>query len=170
MPTKPHSQAAEGIGADTIRRNDQCFAPPSRIARLHDRQPRGRYRTSDQGDAPSGDRSCPCELQATVTATGQLIGVRCATAAQTLQLGMAGHCDSAQHQRERHAMQRGHGAAESQQMHKRYGRAERGRSFQDEVQIAGQSRLKISVPLVPPNPKEFDSAARIGISRALSGA
>lgn len=33
----------------------------------------------------------------------------------------------------------------------------------------GQTRLKISVPLVPPNPKEFESAVRIGMRRAVFG-
>ncbi len=32
-----------------------------------------------------------------------------------------------------------------------------------------QIRARISVPLVPPNPNEFDSAARIGIWRASRG-
>ena len=33
----------------------------------------------------------------------------------------------------------------------------------------GQTRLKINVPLVPPNPKEFESAVRIGMRRAVFG-
>jgi len=33
----------------------------------------------------------------------------------------------------------------------------------------GQMRLKMSVPLVPPNPKEFESAVRIGMRRAVFG-
>jgi len=32
-----------------------------------------------------------------------------------------------------------------------------------------QTRLKISVPLVPPNPKEFDRAERSGMRRAALG-
>ena len=32
-----------------------------------------------------------------------------------------------------------------------------------------QMRLKISVPLVPPNPKEFDRAERSGMRRAALG-
>src|SRR4029077_7038696 len=32
-----------------------------------------------------------------------------------------------------------------------------------------QTRLKISVPLVPPNPKEFDRAERSGMRRATLG-
>ena len=37
------------------------------------------------------------------------------------------------------------------------------------AQAIAQTRAKIRVPLVPPKPNEFDSAARIGISRAWSG-
>jgi hypothetical protein len=33
----------------------------------------------------------------------------------------------------------------------------------------GQERRKIRVPFVPPNPKEFDSTARIGMDRAEFG-
>jgi hypothetical protein len=33
----------------------------------------------------------------------------------------------------------------------------------------GQKRRKIRVPFVPPNPKEFDSTARIGMDRAEFG-
>jgi len=33
----------------------------------------------------------------------------------------------------------------------------------------GQTRFNISVPLVPPNPKEFESAVRIGMRRAVFG-
>lgn len=34
---------------------------------------------------------------------------------------------------------------------------------------ADHARRKISVPFVPPKPKEFDKAARIGIFRAVFG-
>ena len=34
---------------------------------------------------------------------------------------------------------------------------------------AVQTRAKIRVPFVPPNPNEFESAVRIGISRAVIG-
>ena len=34
---------------------------------------------------------------------------------------------------------------------------------------SAQTRAKIKVPLVPPNPNEFDSAARISIGRASRG-
>ena len=40
----------------------------------------------------------------------------------------------------------------------------------DEMPYRDQSaRLKITVPLVPPNPKEFDRATLMGISRAVWG-
>ena len=168
MPTKPHSQLSEGVGAETIRRNDECFAMTGRVARLDDCQPGRWHRTPDQRCAPPSDHAR--ELQTTVTAADQFIDVSGMACAQALQLRTAGQSDSAEHQRQWYATQRDDRAAERQHMHKRYGRAERGRSFQGEIQIAGQSRLKISVPLVPPKPKEFDSAARIGISRAVSGA
>ena len=167
MPTKPHSQLSEGVGAEAIRRNDECFAMTRHVTRLNDCQPRQWHRTSNQRCAPL--RGHARELQATVTAADEFIGVDRACA-QTLQLRTARQCDPAEYQRQRQPTQRDRGAAERQHMHKRYGRAKRGRSFQGEIQIDGQSRLKISVPFVPPKPKEFDSAARIGISRAVSGA
>jgi len=168
MPTKPHSQATKGIGADAIRRDDECLAMACCVARLHDCQPRRGHRAPDQRGASSS--GCPRELQATVAAADQVIRIRCATRAQTLQLRMARQRDSAQHERQRRTMQRDDGAAERQHVHKRYGRAKRGRSLQEKMHVAGQSRLKISVPLVPPKPNEFDNAARIGISRAVRGA
>jgi len=39
----------------------------------------------------------------------------------------------------------------------------------DRANAKPQARLKMSVPLVPPNPNEFDRAARIGRRRAVFG-
>ena len=46
---------------------------------------------------------------------------------------------------------------------------DRGWSEVNRKRGLAQTRVKISVPLVPPNPNEFESAARIGIARAVFG-
>lgn len=47
--------------------------------------------------------------------------------------------------------------------------SEREGRMGEERRSGRQIREKISVPLVPPNPKEFESAARMGIGRAVIG-
>lgn len=46
---------------------------------------------------------------------------------------------------------------------------ERPRWPEPHPQRVAQTRVKIRVPFVPPKPNELDSAARMGISRAVCG-
>jgi len=53
---------------------------------------------------------------------------------------------------------------------KSMGDDKQAREFERGLEIElDQTRLKISVPLVPPNPKEFDRAERSGMRRAALG-
>lgn len=60
-------------------------------------------------------------------------------------------------------------AAERVNQHQHRSQASRTAQAQTQDARAAQTCRKTRVPLVPPNPNEFDSATRIGISRAVFG-
>lgn len=167
-PQHPEPQAAQFLAFEHVRR-DQQMTPAAR-SKPHD------------GPPSAGALRAPFRCQrrafrrhdASAAVAAEFDPPRCTPTAEQRAVGSG--CDPERHRedgkrptretRQEKPKTECHAAMCAEN---RRGKGRRRVKFQPEDRRPAQSPENTSVPLVPPNPKEFDIATRIGIRRAVFG-
>jgi hypothetical protein len=166
-PLKPDPQLPEGIPGSRVREQQHPPSTPPGATQAQDDQPRGRPRGMCRPHRMLPPRPVPPPSGAVLLEFHP--DHRAGKAQQGIRRGAGRRNRNARaDQCEGNSREACHGRRQRQQM----GSGQDHRQGPGGLQLdaAGrQTLVNIRVPLVPPNPKEFDSAARIGMRRAVPG-